>query len=357
MDGVAATVGEEPEAAEATAVTGTVFRGEELPASERFDCWRELLERTRACEATSAHAGDFRAELRRAELGEVVLLGTSFPSVRFRRTERMVRRADTGVYHLSFLQQGTMALARGAGRTETLGPGSLHLVDSSHPYDLRTFGGPTDGGTVPRLSGVGVDFPAELLPLPPHRLRDLLGRAFSAREGSAALLSQFLVGLDRQATALRPAEAARLGTIVVDLVAAWVAGELEAEAAVPEETRHRALAEAVRAFVRRNLQDPDLTPATIAAAHHVSVSHLHRVFTREAPDGETLAAWIRGQRLDRARRDLADPAQRTTAVQAVAARWGFPRADDFSRAFRAAYGLPPREHRSRALAERAAEGG
>ncbi|MBD0689760.1 AraC family transcriptional regulator [Streptomyces sp. CBMA123] len=327
-----------------------VFRGEEVPARERFDCWRELLERTRACDATSAHADDFRAELRRSELGRVVLLGTSFPPVRFRRTERMVRRSDEGVYHLSFLQQGSMALTRGEGRTETLRPGDLHLVDSSHPYDLRAFGSPAASGTEPRTSGVGIDFPVSLLPLPPHRLRNLLGRAFSAQEGSAALLAQFLVGLDRQAAALGPAAADRLGAVAVDLVAAWVAGELDAETELPDEARHRALAEHVRAFARRNLHDPELTPAVIAAAHHVSVSHLHRVFTRQS-QGTTLAAWIRAERLERARRDLADPAHRTTPVHAVATRWGLPRADDFSRAFRAAYGLSPREHRQQALSK------
>ncbi|MEV7603085.1 AraC family transcriptional regulator, partial [Kitasatospora sp. NPDC089797] len=184
-----------------TAGVGTVFRGEELPAKERFDCWRELLERTRACDATSAHADDFRAELRRSELGEVVLLGTAFPAVRFRRTERMVRRSDAEVYHLSFLAEGSMALTRGDGPTESLRPGELHLVDSSTPYDLRTYG----------VSGVGVDFPVALLPLPPERLRGLLGRGIAARSGSAALLSDFLLGLDRQAAALGPAEAARMG--------------------------------------------------------------------------------------------------------------------------------------------------
>ncbi|MFD5467504.1 helix-turn-helix transcriptional regulator, partial [Kitasatospora sp. NPDC127059] len=35
---------------------------------------------------------------------------------------------------------------------------------------------------------------------------------------------------------------------------------------------------------------------------------------------------------------------------------GLPRADDFSRAFRAAYGLSPREHRQRALAGGAGAG-
>ena len=36
---------------------------------------------------------------------------------------------------------------------------------------------------------------------------------------------------------------------------------------------------------------------------------------------------------------------RTTPIHAIAARWGFPRASDFTRAFRAAYGLSPKECR------------
>ncbi|MEU4115399.1 AraC family transcriptional regulator [Kitasatospora sp. NPDC028055] len=341
-------------------MTGSVFRGEGLPARERFDCWRELIGRTRASEMTSEHADDFRAEMRRLELGPVTLLRSSFPPTRFRRSAAMVRRTDPGVYHLTMPLAGGLSLTRGTReRTRTFGRGDLYLVDSSHPYEVRALGACGGGRREQRTEAVGIDFPVSLLPLPPHRLRDLLGRGFSVREGTCALLSDFLVGLDRQAAVLGPAGAARLGRIAVDLVAAWVAGELEAEAAVPEETRQRALAEAVRAFVRRNLADPDLSPAVIAAAHHVSVSHLHRVFTRqsgESGDGRTLAAWIRGQRLERARCDLADPALRTLPVQAVAARWGFPRADDFSRAFRAAYGLSPREHRHRALAGREQDG-
>ncbi|MFI0484918.1 helix-turn-helix domain-containing protein [Actinomadura sp. 9N215] len=55
--------------------------------------------------------------------------------------------------------------------------------------------------------------------------------------------------------------------------------------------------------------------------------------------------WIRTQRLECARRDLADLAQRATPVQALAARWGFAHASDFSRAFRRAYGMSPRDYR------------
>lgn len=98
----------------------------------------------------------------------------------------------------------------------------------------------------------------------------------------------------------------------------------------------------VRAYVQQRLHDPELTPRSVAAAHHVSVSYLHRIFRDE---DETVAAWIRGQRLERARRDLADPALAATPVHVIGARWGFSRASDFTRAFRGAYGVPPSDCR------------
>ncbi|WP_051831025.1 helix-turn-helix domain-containing protein [Streptomyces novaecaesareae] len=339
------------EAGRATAGAGSVFRAEGVPAKERFDCWRELIGRTRASEVASPHAERFEAEMRRLELGPVTLLRTSFPSARFWRTPVMVRRSDPEVYHLTLLLDGGLTLTHGAGsRTETFAPGDLHMIDSSDPFDLRAFAARAADRPERRIEAVGVDFPTSLLPLPPDRLRHVLGRGISGREGTSALLADFLLGLDRQAALLGPAEAPRLGTVVVDLVAAWLARELDAEAEVPDDARRRALVENVRTFIRRNLHDPELTPTVIAAAHHVSVSYLHRLFTQQS-QGETVAAWIRRRRLEKARRDLADPALRTVPVHALAARCGIPRPSDFSRAFRAAYGLSPSEHRHRALSE------
>ncbi|MFG2863102.1 helix-turn-helix domain-containing protein [Streptomyces sioyaensis] len=60
----------------------------------------------------------------------------------------------------------------------------------------------------------------------------------------------------------------------------------------------------------------------------------------------------RRQRLEGARRDLTDPALHRTPVHAIAARWGYHRATDFSRAYRAAYGIAPMEHRRPAVAGR-----
>ncbi|MGW5265624.1 helix-turn-helix domain-containing protein [Microbispora sp. NPDC004025] len=93
-----------------------------------------------------------------------------------------------------------------------------------------------------------------------------------------------------------------------------------------------------------------LTPETIAAAHQISVRHLYTLF---AEQGLTVAAWIRRCRLEQCHRDLADPRRRSLPIQSVAARWGFTDAATFSRAFRAAYGMSPRDHRDLAAAGRA----
>ncbi|MFE9429269.1 helix-turn-helix domain-containing protein [Kitasatospora sp. NPDC006697] len=302
---------------------------------------------------TSDHVDVFTAQVRRVELGPVVLLGTSFPSIQVRRTERMIRRYDEELCHLTMLTTGGGRVA--GHRTDgarTIGAGDLHLVSSSHPYDSQFSGIPGTGAAHGRVDGLGLDLPASLLPFPPDRLRDLHGRGVSDRGGTAAILAQFLTGLDRQAAALAPAEADRLGAVVVDLVAAWIARELDAEAALPEDTRHRAMLRSVREFVRRNLHDPALTPPVIAAAHHVSLSYLHRLFTQDA-HGETLGAFIRRQRLRKARRDLADPALHAVPIHVIAARCGIVQASVFTRAFRAAYGISPSELRRQAMSEAA----
>ncbi|WPB89422.1 helix-turn-helix transcriptional regulator [Streptomyces malaysiensis] len=104
----------------------------------------------------------------------------------------------------------------------------------------------------------------------------------------------------------------------------------------------------VRAFIDSHLHDPELTPTAIAAAHHISVSYLHRIFQEEAPtDGGpgTVMGHVRERRLERARRDLADPALRTRPIHEIAHRWGFTHQTSFTRAFRARYHMPPAEYR------------
>ncbi|MBP5867441.1 AraC family transcriptional regulator [Streptomyces sp. LBUM 1485] len=323
---------------------GTVFRSDDVPAEHRFDYWRELVHRAIApSDIHSEFAGDFWAQQRLLELGPVLVWPTAHLPTGFRRTEKMVRQSDPEMYHLSLVLGGDFGLEH-VGRTEMYGPSDLWVTDTSRAYDVR----PSDSLGRQVIRGICADLPKTLLPLPPARITQLLGRRLPGRQGVGPLLTGFLTGLEQQAESLQPADAPRLGTVLIDLLAAWFAQVLEVEDALPPETRQRALTKRIRAFVRQNLHDPELNPRAIAAAHHISLSYLHRLFQEDSP-GETVAAWIRAQRLAGAHRDLADPALAVTPIHTIAGRWGMPRASDFTRAFRGAYGVSPTEYRAEAL--------
>ncbi|MFK0181644.1 AraC family transcriptional regulator [Streptomyces xanthochromogenes] len=319
---------------------------------ESFEQWREALGRSRAAEMTSAHAGAFKATVRHARMGPVATIGTSFPSLHVKRTAPMIRRCDDEVYHVTMLTAG-LGIVSGSSSapTQRLSAGQMHLVASSEAYESRFWTAPDIGPEAPAVEGIGLDLPMSLLPVSPRRIRQLVGRALPTEQGVGSILAAFLLALDRQMLALRPADSGHLGTMAVDLLATFVTRELDNESVLPQETRLRTMLHEVRFFVRQHLHDPELTPSTIAAAHHVSLSYLHRSFTHDS--GTTLAAFIRRQRLQKAYHDLADPSLRALPIHVIAARCGLVQAPTFTRAFKAVYGISPSDHRREASAQQA----
>ena len=122
-----------------------------------------------------------------------------------------------------------------------------------------------------------------------------------------------------------------------------MAARLDRDGELPPETVAQARLRRVHEFIEQRLADPALSPRMIADAHHVSLRYLYKLFEAEQ---RGVAGWIRQRRLERCRRDLLDPALATLPVRAIAARWGLPEPAHFSRLFRAAYGVAPREYRA-----------
>jgi AraC family transcriptional regulator len=94
------------------------------------------------------------------------------------------------------------------------------------------------------------------------------------------------------------------------------------------------------AFVAANLDDR-LDLERVAAAGAFSPCHFHRIFRALA--GETLAEHIQRSRLQRAAKDLIDA---RLPLPRIARRAGYAGVAAFSRAFRAAYGVPPAAYRA-----------
>ncbi|MFF7653109.1 helix-turn-helix transcriptional regulator [Streptomyces sp. NPDC007983] len=68
--------------------------------------------------------------------------------------------------------------------------------------------------------------------------------------------------------------------------------------------------------------------------------YLHKLFQEQRT---TVGRWIRQRRLEECRKELARGGRSSRTVAAVAQHWGFISPAHFSRVFRAAYGMSPRE--------------
>lgn len=311
-----------------------VFRAEDQPPAVRIDYVRQMMGNAFVPldirHGVSAAQIRDQAAVRRA--GAVTVSAVSLSPGGAARTPKLIRRFDPDFCKVDVLESGEMTVEQD-GRESTLGPGDFAFVDFSRPCRW------TNAGPV---RGVAVMFPRKLVPLGRDDLARLTGVAIAGDHGAGGLASALVRQLPHRLDESRTTERARLGTTALDLLSVALASRLDRAEDLPGETTQRAMLVRVHAFIERRLDDTDLAPATIAAAHHVSLRYLHKLFETEET---TLSRWIQQRRLERCRRDLLDPALSTRSASAISARWGFTNPAHFNRVFRVAYGLPPGEYR------------
>jgi AraC-like DNA-binding protein len=310
------------------------FRAADEPPKSRTDYWQHVVgESLGPLDLRVSGSIDVQDRLRVGDVGAVRVIELSHRhSDSAERSPTHIRRLDSELYKVDVLARGRGVVEQD-GRQAVKAPGDLVFVDLSRPcrWDYAF------------AQVVAVVFPRALLALRQDDLTRLTGVRIRGDRGLGALVSSFARQLPEHLDDGRAAAQARLGTAILDLLAAALAARLDRAQDVPPESRQRALLLRVHAFIEERLGDPRLSPAGIAAAHYISVRYLYKLFETEQ---STPADWIRRRRLDRSRRDLIDPALRDTPVSTIAERWGFTSAAHFSRIFRAEYGLPPSEYRT-----------
>ncbi|PZG12107.1 helix-turn-helix domain-containing protein [Nonomuraea aridisoli] len=313
---------------------GVLIRTTDLPARQRLDAWRGIVCDTLGpLDLRIDRDAPLRGEIELAELGAVGVgrVRTSTPHS-VHRTAGLIRGDGPELYRVVLAMSGSPCLSQD-GRQARLSRGEFAIYDFNRPYELAY-----DAAVELAVFSL----PRDLLALPSGSVAGLTAVPITADAGAAALAVPLLRRVATDLATYRAESAARLSTVVTDLVSTAVAERAEQVSALPPDSRQRELLLRVHAFIERHLGDAELDPATVAAAHHVSVRLLHRLFESEHT---TVAAWIRRRRLERCRADLADPAFARLPVSAVGARWGLPDAAHFSRLFRSAYGMPPAEYR------------
>ncbi|AOR29932.1 AraC family transcriptional regulator [Streptomyces fodineus] len=315
----------------------TVLDTAHLPPADRLAAWVETTGQALVRTQIRFHAPGGRASIQTMALGPAELSVLSYTPLSSRRTSRLIRQSDPEQYQLALVTGGRQSIEQ-ARQYAPLNAGDLVVYDSSRPFHAAVE--PSSCGA---SRSVLLQFPRHLLPLPDTVVAPLCGTRLSGRASVGRLLGQLLTGLVETHADLTPADCIRVGNTAIDLTAALLAHHADRQTLLPAGSRQRVLFERINAYITTHLHDPGLTPGAIAAAHFISTRYLHRIFQQHH---STVSDVIRQQRLDRCRRDLADPAQHTVPIAAIAMRWGYPRASDFTRAFRSAVGMAPSEYRA-----------
>lgn len=313
-------------------MTATTELGADLES--RFEAWEDQIchtfvpLRARCSDGTAAFSGRVDS----AVLGSVVLAEVAASHAQVERTPRLIRSDDPELYKFGLQTSGTSIIEQD-DRQAHLRPGDLAIYDTSRPYRI-TF---SDDFRMTVAM-----FPRSLVRLPEQQMASLTAIRLAGHTGLGALIAPLMTGLRSQFDTTRPVIAAHLGDAVVDLVTAAFAQQMQRPIDPASTVAHRTLVEEVRRFIDQRLGDPGLTSKVVADAHFVSVRYLQKVFETE---GTSVSTLIRTRRLDRCRRDLADPNCTHLSIAQIGCRWGFPDAAHFSRLFRSTYGQSPREFR------------
>jgi AraC-like DNA-binding protein len=240
-------------------------------------------------------------------------------------------REDTAPAVSFAVQEEGVALQDHFDHRRVVPRGGLALTEVASPYEYR-------------WSGHGVcralQVPVSRLGLPVDVVRRALPLA--TRSPLYGLVRAHVDQVTRDAEQLaREPLVHALASATVDLARALLASAVGSSRAVDDVAAETMLTQ-VRSYVRQHLTEPGLDAEQVAAAHAISVRQLYRLCSAAQ---FSLEQWIIHQRLEGARTELLDAGSRDRSIAMVARRWGFTDPSYFSRRFRQAFGLTPRDWR------------
>ncbi|UGT62651.1 helix-turn-helix domain-containing protein [Nocardia asteroides] len=313
-----------------------VFHAAELPRGDRADATHSaFLDQIwpTTVRLTDAAADDSLLEA--WDFGRTSIFQAHLTGMYLSRSGRQVRDGPAEVLTIA-RQDRDIGRHEQFGIQHTVAPGELMVVDMNEPYEFHW---------AERGSSHALYLPIDEVGLP----REVVVAAAARLPASPlyALMSAHIRDLVAAGDLVSGTGAAdALSDAAIDLARALLASAYGAE--YGRAAMHDALLPRIRGYVRRRLADPELSPATIARAHDISVRTLFRLCAA-AEFG--LEQWITTNRLDGARAELARPELRLLPVAVIARRWGFANPSHFGRRFRELYGMTPGAWRGLAAAE------
>lgn len=214
-----------------------------------------------------------------------------------------------------------------AGRRGRVMPGDIQIVDYARPFHSVT----TDYANLILILARD-SVPTSLLGLEPH------GFVFPHGSGAARLIGAAMQEFYAQADDLTVGEAEAAIEGIVGLTTAFARMRLTGDKLDRVKSKRKAAFD----YIDAHFANARLGPDEIATAAHLSRASLYRLLAAEGGIRSVLLK----RRLDQALRLMLDDGGDECSLKEIVKCCGFGGKSQFSRAFHARFGLPPRQYRA-----------
>ncbi|WP_027351118.1 helix-turn-helix domain-containing protein [Halotalea alkalilenta] len=304
-----------------------VFDTREALGKERQDYWREAISQTFVPLECRIESSDYHCRLQSRTLADIALVEVQGAPQTVKRTLGALRQYRDDVILLSMVRCGRTGVVQ-MGREAALGRGEFALYDTRVPYELHLNG---------EFQQLVVQFPRQHLQRRLGRFDDLTAISFGGGHPLSALIESFLIGLFQLPETLPDQQQRHLIEQAMDLLATVIAdgSGQPAQAA-------GALLFQIKMLIDDHLSEPDLSVGAVARRFNITPRYLSMLFQKE---GQTFGRYLLASRLRKCAGALRDRRARHGSISDVAYRWGFSDPAYFSREFKKAFGMTPRDYR------------
>ena len=275
---------------------------------------------------------EFDGELTIWQLGNKVSLSRlTSDALLYRRLPRHLQTQGPEEFLVTLPSKSEVRFAQG-GREVRANPGAFFIERSHQPYEF-SHSEPADLWVM-KLS-------ADLLAGKVRAPDRFCSLEFDATNGANGLFVDMVHLIPVRYDAMTEETRSTVGRQLVDLLALALQADDRVLSSGSSTVRAGHLMR-IETFVRRHIDDPALGPEVVAAGCGISVRYLHELLR---DTNQSLGQWIRDQRLAAAEADLTNPTD-SRSIGEIAYGRGFADQAQFSRAFRARYGVTPKEARA-----------
>ncbi len=300
-----------------------------IPVSDRTTFWTRGANEVGSIGAinVSPLSNVFEAEAQTRKMGPLLVFGLK---VTPHKVIQCCKR-DEGVLKLRYQRSGESVIEQYGGR-RVLRSGEWTVIDGSLPHCMIN---------TEETSQISLHIPRGVLSERDFRLASSIGRTVPMSGSVGKLLFDCLrFSLEELEETSEPTEF-DLGTSMLEMFRAAV-NQVASERMVA--SSRETIEQRVREYIRRNLNDPSLSVASIANAIGCSGRYIHKIF--EGQESVTRIIW--SQRLERCRLELTSAGRRRRTLTELAYQYGFSSSAHFSRAFKERYGVAPSAFRKQA---------